>query len=390
MTLYTVFYIYGIVWKYMKNKILYVTKDTERAQSLAQDNTYEILSSEGTKSTLDILRDQENIKKIKNGKYSVLVFKNNIQIENIAKENNFEILNPKAELSEMIENKITQVTWLKELENLLPEHSLVLGKDIVWSEKPFILQWARSHTGEGTYLINSEKELKTIVSSFPNRQARVTEYIKGPMFTLNIVISKNRILLGNISYQITGMLPFTENMMSTIGNDWSVPPSILTDLQIEEIKSIANKIGQKMKDSGWKGLFGIDVIYDEQRDKIFLIEINARQPASTTYESEIQKMNRDEGIKGITVFEAHIKALKDEDINEDIIEINDGAQIIKRVTKKDFAIDTNTLKDNGYNIIKYNNTKLNSDEFRIQSIMGIMETHNKFNKRGKFILECII
>jgi hypothetical protein len=45
MTLYTVFYIYGIVWKYMKNKILYVTKDTERAQSLAQDNTYEILSS---------------------------------------------------------------------------------------------------------------------------------------------------------------------------------------------------------------------------------------------------------------------------------------------------------------------------------------------------------
>lgn len=374
----------------MKRKILYVTKDTERANSIAEDNTYEILSSEGTKSTLDILRDQKNIEKIKKENYSIIVFKNNIQIENIAKENNFEILNPKAELSETIENKISQVKWLNELEYLLPEHKVLTGKEIKWEEKPFILQWAHSHTGEGTYLINSDKELKTVVSDFPDRDARVTEYILGPMFTLNIVVSKDKVLLGNISYQITGVLPFTENMMSTIGNDWSVPPSILTDLQIEEIKSIANKVGEKMKQSGWKGLFGIDVIYDEQRNKIFLIEINARQPASSTYESEIQKLNRNEGLKGITIFEAHIKALSGEKIDENIIEINDGSQIIKRVTKKDFTVDINTLKDNGYNVIKYNNTKLNSDQFRIQCSMGIMETHNKFNKRGKFILQSII
>lgn len=374
----------------MKRKILYITKDTERASSIAEDNTYEILSSEGTKSTLDILKDQKNIEKIKKGNYSIVVFKNNVQIENIAKENSFEILNPKAELSETIENKISQIKWLNELEYLLPEHKVLTGKEIKWDEKPFILQWAHSHTGEGTYLINSDNELKTIVSNFPDRDARVTEYIIGPMFTLNIVVSKDKVLLGNISYQITGVLPFTENMMSTIGNDWSVPPSILTDLQIEEVKSIADKIGEKMKQSGWKGLFGIDVIYDEQRNKIFLIEINARQPASSTYESEIQKLNRNEGLKGITIFEAHIKALCDERIDEKIIEINDGSQIIKRVTKKDFTVDINTLKDNGYNIIKYNNTRLNSDQFRIQCSMGIMETHNKFNKRGKFILQSII
>lgn len=374
----------------MKRKILYVTKDTERASSLAQDDTYKILSSEGKKSTLDILMDQKNIENIKKENYSVVVFKNNIQIEKIAKDNDFKILNPKAELSETIENKISQIKWLNDLEYLLPEHKVMTGKEIEWDKKPFILQWAHSHTGEGTYLINNEKELKTIVSDFPNREARVTEYILGPMFTLNIVVSKDRILLGNISYQITGVLPFTENMMSTIGNDWSVPPSILTDLQIEEIKSIANKIGEKMRQSGWKGLFGIDVIYDEQRNKIFLIEINARQPASSTYESEIQKLNRNEGINGITIFEAHIKALNDEKIEQNIIEINDGAQIIKRITKKEFVVDINTLKDNGFNVIKYNNNKLNSDQFRIQCTMGIMETHNKFNKRGKLILEAII
>jgi hypothetical protein len=178
--------------------------------------------------------------------------------------------------------------------------------------------------------------------------------------------------------------------MSTIGNDWSVPPSILTDIRIEEIQEMSRKIADKMKQSNWKGLFGIDVIYDEELDKIYLIEINARQPASTTFESKLQIQNRNEGLKGITTFEAHIKSLIDEEIKEDIIEINDGAQIVKRVTKNDITVDINTLKDEGYNIIKYNNTKLNSDLIRIQSNMGIMESHNKFNKRGKRILESLI
>ncbi len=375
----------------MKKKILYITRDRERADSMPENEFYSILSEHGEKDTLSLISEKSTLDNIKKEKLSVLVFKNNIQIENIAKENDINLLNPSAELAEKIENKITQTEWLSDIgKEFLPPHKIQLAKDIVWEKEVFVLQWAHSHTGEGTFLINQEKDLTEIKAKFPNREARVTKYIKGPMFTQNIIVGKNKNLFGNISYQITGVLPFTDNQMSTIGNDWSVPPSILTENKIEEIQNISKKVADKMRNSGWKGLFGIDVIYDEELDKIYLIEINARQPASTTFESKLQIQNRNEGLKGITVFEAHIKSLLDEEIDEDTIEINDGAQIVKRVTKNDITVDTNTLKDLGYNIIKYNNTKLNSDLIRIQSNMGIMESHNKFNKRGKAILESLI
>jgi hypothetical protein len=62
------------------------------------------------------------------------------------------------------------------------------------------------------------------------------------MFTANIVVTHKEILIGNVSYQITGMLPFTENAFSTIGNDWSVPHTILTEAHTETFDEIAKKI----------------------------------------------------------------------------------------------------------------------------------------------------
>jgi 2-methylisocitrate lyase-like PEP mutase family enzyme len=72
-----------------------------------------------------------------------------------------------------------------------------------------------------------------------------------------------------------------------------------------------------------------------------------------------------------------------------LIEINDGAQIIRRVTGVLKDIPVIHLENLGYRIILYKNTKLNADLGRIQSKLGIMESHGKFNKRGKEIQELI-
>ena len=367
-----------IVLPYM---IIYVTKDRERAEGMPENERYSILSGDGTESTLELLQNS-NLPKDSN----ILVFKNSIQIEKLCREKKWRLLNPSAILSEKIENKITQTEWLGDLTNFLPEHSITITKNI--NEKyPFIIQWAHSHTGDGTLYIQRENELQEIIRKFPEREVRLTKYIKGPMFTMNIVVRKDDILLGNISYQITGISPFTENPMSTIGNDWSLPHSILSKNHIKEFNNIALTIGKKMQPEGWKGLFGIDVIYDEERDKLFLIEINARQPASATYESQLQAEARGKGVSGITIFEAHLSALTNQPISSKIIEINDGAQIIQRVTSKITDIEPVDLANAGYKVIKYMNTKLNSDLLRIQSKLGIMESHDKFNKRGKEIEE---
>ncbi len=370
-----------------KSPIYYVTRSRERAEGMVENESYQIIA-DSSKDTLDLLSNPQIQQKIEENNASVLLFKNTLQIERLAKEKSWKLLNPSAELAEKIENKITQVEWLGNLASLLPPHHLVLTKKVTKNIFPkhdsFILQWAHSHTGEGTIHIKKESELHKVQKDFPDRETRVTEYIKGPMFTVNIVVSPEKIVVGNISYQITGLEPFTDNLFSTIGNDWSLPPTILSESHLNEFNKIAVAVAEKFQSNGWKGLFGIDVIYAEEQDKLYLIEINARQPASTTYESQLQSHARELGVPGMTTFEAHLAALTGQPIS-DLVIINDGAQIIQRVTKNIKNIDTTRLEQTDYQIVKYSNNKLNSDLIRIQSKLGIMETHNKFNKRGKEI-----
>jgi predicted ATP-grasp superfamily ATP-dependent carboligase len=387
--------------------IIYITRDIERALGKTPGSDYFIITNKNTYSesikslfpesvflidsadildTHELLENKEVEKIIKNNRADIVVFKNTIQIEKICKEKGWVLLNPSAELAEKIENKITQISWLGELNSLLPDHKIIQVKDIEWNKKSFILQWSHGHTGDGTLLISNEKDLIVLKEKFPLREARTTDFIKGPMFTVNIVVNDKENLIGNISYQITGMLPFTENAFSTIGNDWSVPQTILSENHLQRLEEISQLVANKMRSAGWKGLFGIDVIYDEERDMMHLIEINARQPASTTLESLLQiNIN----IPGITIFDAHLKALTNTKIDQSLIPINDGAQILQRVTSQTKKINSKKLIDAGYRIIEYKNNKMNADLCRIQSNLGIMETHNKLNKRGKEILELL-
>ena len=323
----------------------------------------------------------------------LLVFKNTSRVERFAVEQGWNMINPKAALGELIETKMSQVEWLGDLgKKYLPKNSISVAKNLVWTGKPFILQWDHGHTGGGTVLISREGDLKYIKDKFPERMTRRTEYVRGPSFTVNVVVAQHKILVGNISYQITGTLPFTDNIFATVGNDWGLTHSLLNEEEIEYIQTMAQNIGKKMNISGWRGLFGIDVIRDDDKNVINLIEINARQPASTTFESILQQKNRALGVKGLTTFEAHVKALKGEDLKDELILINDGAQILQRITRVIQTISPEKvakLEALGLSTIPYVNTMHNEDLLRIQSEMGIMETHGRFNKRGKEILDIV-
>ncbi len=401
----------------MNPKIIYVTRDIERALGNIPGPNYMIVTNTSplavevqkqypeyvtlingienkSLSTNELLLDRKVQQIIAESGAGVLVFKNNPQIETLAKENNWRILNSPATLSEKIENKITQVEWLGELATkYLPKYSIQTLKSVDWKDEPFIIQWAHSHTGDGTILINSAKELDVIKQKFPERQARVSQFIVGPSFTVNVCVTPTHILMGNVSYQITGLAPFTDNTFSTIGNDWSITHSLLAEKDLMFFEEMVREIGEKMRKDGWKGLFGIDVIFGAEFDRIFLIEINARQPASVTFESFLQRENRIEGILGQTIFESHRRALTNTNVIEQLIPVNDGAQIIQRITKKTKTSSPETVAEltkEGYQVISYTNEDDNADLIRIQSPLGIMEMHNKFNARGEEIVATLL
>jgi len=215
------------------------------------------------------------------------------------------------------------------------------------------------------------------------------------------------VLTGNINYQITGLAPFTANPFATVGNDWTLPQQLIPARharplavvaggqrrQIKQFKQMATAIGKKLAHDGWRGLFGIDAILDEKTGKLYLIEINARQPASTAFESELQKKT---GGRGLTIFEAHLIALlKLPYKKQKLIAIKDGAQIVKRMPNAKCQMPNkkliiNKLKKIGLNVIPYENTMPGSDWLRVQSEKGIMAEHNKFNEIGKNIKKILL
>lgn len=397
-------------------KIVYVTREIERAMGMEPGQNYKIATdrtpyaetiqkqfgdhvllidspAEKPFGTGDLLKDERVKKLVTDSGGNVLVFKNTPRIEPFATANSWTLINPKAALGEQVENKLTQIEWLGAIgKEYLPEHRLQTTKFIRWSGTPFIVQWGHGHTGSGTVLISSQADLTAIQARFPERMARVSAYVKGPSFTVNAVVARDKILVSSISYQITGLSPFTDKSFTTIGNDWSVTRILITAEDIDTIESMTKKIGTKLNISGWRGLFGVDVIKDEKTGRIFLIEVNARQPASVTFESFLQQENRHKGAKGLTTFEAHIKALLGETMEQELILVKDGAQIVQRVTKTLKSVPEDvigSLELAGYRVISYPNSQENEDLIRIQSMKGIMDGHEKFNEKGKEILTMI-
>jgi hypothetical protein len=388
-----------------KNPVVYVTRDIERAlafvhqksyfiitnasgfaKSLAKKNQNLILVSRPTPAdTHELLKTSETREFINSLKEpSILVFKNTPQIEKTCNDNGWKLLNPSAELASKIEEKISQVAWLGELSDMLPPHKIMNGAELDWSGKNYIIQFNRAHTGSGTQLVASESEVSAIKLKFPERPLRVTDFISGPVFTSNNVVVGNKVLNGPIMYQITGLSPFTGNPFATIGNDWELPSKILSNEQVKSFLDIANEVGKKLIVSGWKGLFGIDVIMDEKSGKLFLLEINARQPASTTYESELQG-------NVLTTFGAHLSALLGKD-HEPISPVTEGAQIILRCPKNgifDLSELENELTKLGLKTIPYEASGPEKDLLRIQSKKGIMYAHNQLNELGLTIKKVV-
>lgn len=389
--------------------IIYVTRDIERSLAFDLNNpNYYIISNNNDfaksyknknillineKKQLDSWELLENksvqdfINKIKNPQ--VLVFKNTPQIERTCQKNNWKLLNPSAKLANTIEEKISQIKFLQGLEALLPKFEIKLCKDLFWKKKKFILQFNRAHTGTGTFFIENQKQLENLKEKFPDREAKICEFITGPVFTSNNIIAKNKILIANISYQITGIKKFTINKFSTIGNDWFVSHKILSPKQIEEYHEITTKVAKRMIEHGWLGLFGVDIILNQKTGKLYLLEINARQPASTTYESILQK-HFETNSKKITTFEAHILALLNKEIKQDLIEIKNGAQIVKRILKENTPKINQTKLDNftkkyQLNAITYNNDKVNTELIRFQTTGNFLKKHGKLNRLAKKI-----
>lgn len=184
------------------------------------------------------------------------------------------------ELLNLLGNKIYCKLWLNNSINELP-YITMTGKELLNSNlqkyfkgyDEFVVQSAYSCGGFGTKLFNKNDQTLN-----DNTLYMVTPYLKKNIsLNAHVVIYNDDIIILPPSVQIICLI---NNMFLYKGADF-VSYERLLDKSQKEVLRMVGIIAQKLQYCGYRGVCGIDLLYDINKDIVYFSEINARFQSST-------------------------------------------------------------------------------------------------------------
>lgn len=286
-----------------------------------------------------------------------------------AKSYNCILLNNDVEITEDITDKLT-LAQVMTAENIkIPKYHVCKLNSINWQEscqelssQKLVVQNSKSHTGEGTYILDSEADLLALKTQFGENEFKVSQYITGDSWTINGCIYRGTTLIGGLSYQITGIPELTSFPGSTVGNDWCAAND-LDNATSEKVRLMTKQVGEILIKRGYKGLFGIDVVVEQ--GEVYLIEVNTRQTANIPMQSYLEQIT---GIDPLALF--HLYEFLDIDHAPYEFKILTGAQLFNRA-KEDLRV----------------NSAIKIGEYRLQSDNAARDLVAQESKAGVIFLD---
>lgn len=234
---------------------------------------------------------QEYIKLNSQKQPAILYFKPSKKIEALCQENNWIRLGNTESAAQIFEDKISfYKLCLREDWSVVPGEINTLDKLHYTSlagkyGQRIIIQFGRGWAGQTTFLIDNENDLKKLQDEYPSREVRLTKFIQGLTFINNACVTKEEILVSPPAQQINQ----NDSCFGvTYGRQW---PSRLSLNQEDQLESLTKKVGEKMREVGYRGLFGLDFLIDSQ-ERFYLLENNARQTASISFYTQYEILNK--------------------------------------------------------------------------------------------------
>ncbi|MCK5122735.1 MAG: ATP-grasp domain-containing protein [Candidatus Pacebacteria bacterium] len=379
--------------------------------------------------------------KSKNQKANIISFKPSPMIQKICDDNEFNYLGNSWKLSRDLEDKIKFIKIAEKLKIPNAESGVIKLDEnkcsLDFSKKnKFVIQLPRGFSGNATFLIKSKTDFAEILKKYKNRKAKLSKYLEGETYTINACVTKNKILVSQPIFQITGLSAYNKNKFGTCGNDYVYPKKLKKE-QRKKIFDYTKKVGDYIKSLNYKGIFGLDfVVGDNKREEaelpigssasgsINLIEINPRIIGSMSLFTKLQIQNKEvpfllSHILEFMSFKSREQACLFSTCDE--LKFFNASQLILRNTRNNPIKITKSLKSGIYEIKKNrlvfkgeaycSNRRLNKTEFLIQCSLkgrvvspdieyanvqvnyGIMESEKEFKscfeKKIKIILENI-
>lgn len=310
-----------------------------------------------------LMKEKEVVDYIKNNggeKANVLVFKPSTMIEKACRKNNWKLFNNLYQDSEKFENKLNFYKIARSLGLLIPRTEILNVDKIPYESLRknygnFVIQLGRGFAGSTTSIIKNEENYLKFKKGNKSDQVKVSEFINGLPLTVNACATKFGTVIGAPCYQITGEKICTNSSGTTCGNDWEIFNKKLK-VTYRSIAEITRSVGDYLSTAGYKGVFGLDLIFEPVTGKIYLIECNPRlvasMPMATKLEIQAGK---------IPLLALHILEFLGADYEIKDLELENqgnaisGAQLVLRNTEGKKCVATGNLRSGVY---EFKNNKI--------------------------------
>jgi len=228
-------------------------------------------------------------------KYSfplLLPYKSSSEMVLTCQKNDWQLAaNPPNLGKQSIDNKVKFRRILEEIGVLYPPGGIVAFGDLDFDSLakkynlPLVIQYPLSGGGKGTFFIKTAKDLREARKSLitltkgeisDSQEIVVSQFVRGPSPSVTGCVTRGGILSTSPQHQVLSMPELYSRSGAGLfcGHDWSF--SHFSPRVCQQVYKATEKVGQYLRKIGYKGIFGLDFIMDEQTEKIYVVECNPR------------------------------------------------------------------------------------------------------------------
>ncbi|WP_433607316.1 hypothetical protein ACQP2P_32460 [Dactylosporangium sp. CA-139114] len=160
----------------------------------------------------------------------------------------------------------------------------------LWAELgggPVVVQrTANNLTGTGTRHAGDVAELADALAAWTGDRLRVTAFVAGTDITVSACVGADETFVSGVSHQLVGVPELTATWGAHCGNQL-VDAATLPGEALTRCHAIAAAVGDRLRDRGFRGQFGLDLICDPG-GAVWVLELNPRIQSVTSLLSYVE------------------------------------------------------------------------------------------------------
>ncbi len=152
---------------------------------------------------------------------------------------------------------------------------------------PFILQGSLGVSGEDTFLVGSIEDI------FEKAQGlrgvfKATKYLRNNIpISVHLTVLEEKTLIRGPFLQLVGFPELTSMPFKFAGNDTN--QSLFSASLVKTVRSMCEKIAEHARGKGYRGILGVDFLWDKETNIVYVQELNTRLVGLTRLLTGMQK-----------------------------------------------------------------------------------------------------